>query len=120
MPTNSSRSTRQSKPTKLLTKAQLLSSKVDELGSLLARIADLETEATDIKNWMKTKHGDGAYEGIVFRATISTYDVDKLDMDAVRAKLTRQFIKANTKTSTVTKCNVVARNAQNLGNKKAA
>lgn len=108
------------KMTKILTKAQRLSIKVDELGDLLARIADLETEAKDIKSWLKEKHGDGAYEGELFRATVSTYDVDKLDMDAVRAKLTRQFIQANTKTSTVTKCNVVARNAQNLGNKKAA
>src|SRR2546422_656045 len=100
---------------KRLTPKQFLSKQVDELGELCARMAELETDAKRIKDWLKQKYGDGAYEGELFRATVSTYDQDRLNMDAVRAKLSAQFIRANTTTTEVCKCTVVARNAQNLG-----
>lgn len=94
--------------------------KVDKLGKLLADIADLELKAENIKDWLKDKHGDGNYEGRLFRATVSTYDQDRLNMDAVRAKLSPQFIRANTETKEITKVVVKSKNAVNVSNRKVA
>lgn len=104
--------------TKMITRAQRLVQKVDELGDLLSRIADLELEAQDIKVWLKQIHGDGNYEGQLFRATVSTYDQDRLNMDAVKKKLSPQFIRANTETKEITKVVVKSKNAVNVSNHK--
>lgn len=87
---------------------------VDSYGTLSAQIAELEAQrkviAGEIKGW-----GTGAYEGDTFRVVVSTYDRDTLDMDAVRGKLSRQFIAANTTTTTVTKITSNARTSEDLG-----
>jgi hypothetical protein len=61
-----------------------------------------------------TEQGPGAYEGELFRATVSQFERSTLDMDAVRAKLSPQFIRANTSISEVTTVRVVSRNAVEL------
>ena len=53
--------------------------------------------------------GAGAYEGALFRATVSDVETSRLDMDAVRAKLSPQFIRANTTVSQSVKLLVKAK-----------
>lgn len=81
---------------------------VDKLGKLKAKIADITAQETVLKDELKTL-GDGVYEGELFRATVSTHDKNYLDMDAVRDKLSPQFIKAHTSTTETTVVKVVAR-----------
>jgi hypothetical protein len=73
---------------------------IDNLGYFLAEAAEWIKKAEAIKKKIK-KFGDGSYEGLFYRATCSEYDQKRLNMDAVRAKLSAQFIRANT---TVTPC----------------
>jgi hypothetical protein len=82
---------------------------IDSLGVLLAQIADLNAKADAIKKSLIEKHGAGAYEGTLFRATVSQYERESLDMDAVRAKLTPAFIAANTRVTQVNKVSVKAK-----------
>jgi hypothetical protein len=84
---------------------------IDRLGYLLAEIADLEKQAKAIKDALR-EAGDGAYEGEVFRATVSTSERETLDMAAVREHLSRQFITANTKVTETQTVRVVARNGK--------
>ena len=86
-----------------------IQTKVDQLGALQAQIAELELQATRLKGSLRDA-GDGAYEGDLFRATVSTSNRDTLDMKAVREKLSPQFIAAHTKTTEVIVVKVVARN----------
>lgn len=86
---------------------------VDEFGLLKAQIAALEAKLEPIKKQLGELEA-GAYEGDLFRVTVSKYDQDRLDMDAVRAKLSRQFIAANTTTTSVTKIAAKARNNINM------
>lgn len=60
---------------------------IDRLGSIKAEIASLkEKEAALIK--LIAEQGDGAYEGLVFRAAVSTTaDRQSLDPKAAEAKL---------------------------------
>jgi hypothetical protein len=55
------------------------------------------------------EQGPGAYEGELFRATVSESERATLDMAAVRAKLSRQFIQANTTVTPVVTVRVAAR-----------
>ena len=73
---------------------------VDDLGVLQAQIAELEGKAKVIKDTLKAE-GAGAYEGDLFRATVSVSDRETLDMKAVREKLSPQFISAHTKVTSV-------------------
>lgn len=87
---------------------------VDALGKVLAKIADLEKIEKELKSTLKLL-GDGAYEGELFRATISTGDVECLNKDAMLEKLkalkvSHQWFTANTDHSTKTVVKVVARN----------
>lgn len=86
---------------------------VDDYGKLAAQIAELQAQqkvlTTEIKGW-----GAGAYEGDLFRVVVSKFPRETLDMDAVRAKLSRQFIVANTTTTEVTKITSNARTAEDL------
>ena len=86
---------------------------IDDLGHLQAQIADLTKRADVIKAQLKSQ-GAGAYEGSLFRATVSISERETLDMAAVREKLTHQFIAAHTNVSTVVTVKVVARTAANL------
>lgn len=81
---------------------------VDQLGRLQAQIADLEAQADAIKTTLAIC-GEGAYEGALFRATVSKSERNSLDMKAVRAKLSRQFIAANTNVTAVTSVRVVSK-----------
>jgi len=82
---------------------------VDQLGELLAKIADLNATADDLKAKL-AKRGDGAYEGELFRATVTSGKRKRLNMVAVYAKLSPQFISANTTSTPCTTVKVVARN----------
>jgi hypothetical protein len=83
---------------------------IDKLGDLLAQIATLEREANKIKAELKSA-GPGAYEGDLFRATVSVSERETLDMDAVREKLSPQFIRAHTRVAEVQTVRVAARKA---------
>lgn len=84
---------------------------IDRLGELLAQIADLTREAETIKATLR-EMGAGAYEGDLFRATVSVSERETLDMKAVREHLSRQFIQAHTNVTPVTTVKVVARNGK--------
>lgn len=88
-----------------------LSNTIDRLGYLKAQIAELKLEENALREIM-IEQGPGAYEGDMFRVTVSESERATLDMAAVRAKLSPQFIKANTNVSEVTIVRVVARNSK--------
>lgn len=88
-----------------------LTTTIDTLGQLLAQIADLTKQANAIKADLRTL-GDGAYEGDVFRVSVSTSERETLDMDAVREKLSPQFIRAHTNVTEVVTVKCVARNGK--------
>jgi hypothetical protein len=86
---------------------------VDRLGILKAQIAELKREEELIKAALIAE-GVGAYEGDFYRATVSQGERATLDMAAVRAHLSPQFIRAHTNVSQVTIVKVVARNNAKL------
>jgi hypothetical protein len=53
--------------------------------------------------------GAGRHEGQLYCVTVTIAERNTLDMEAVRAKLSRQFIAANTRTTEVTTVKVTAR-----------
>jgi hypothetical protein len=87
-----------------------LTSAIDRLGQIKAQIANLETEEKALREVM-VEQGPGAYEGELFRVTVSLSERETLDMTAVREKLTPQFIRAHTVVTPVTMVRVAARNA---------
>jgi hypothetical protein len=90
-----------------------LTAAIDDLGRLLAEKAALELKIKAIKADLGELE-DGAYEGDLFRVTVTHSTRDTLDMKAVRAKLSRQFIQANTTTSEVVTINCKARTGEEL------
>lgn len=69
---------------------------IDLLGELHVRIAELEAEAKKLKAAL-VEIGPGKYEGKRFQAIVTQASTrDQLDMKAVRAKLSPQFIAAHT------------------------
>jgi N-methylhydantoinase B/oxoprolinase/acetone carboxylase alpha subunit len=85
-----------------------LTSAIDRLGNVKAQIAALKKEEDTLKAVL-IENGPGAYEGEIWRATVSVADRETLDMDAVREKLSVQFIRAHTNVAEVTTVRVVAR-----------
>ena len=85
-----------------------LTSAIDRLGNVKAQIAALKKEEDALKAVL-IENGPGAYEGDTWRATVSVSDRETLDMEAVREKLTPQFIRAHTNVTEVTSVRVVAR-----------
>jgi N-methylhydantoinase B/oxoprolinase/acetone carboxylase alpha subunit len=85
-----------------------LTSAIDRLGNVKAQIAALKREEDELKAVL-IENGPGAYEGETWRATVSQSDRETLDMDAVREKLTPQFIRAHTRVTPVTTVRLVAR-----------
>lgn len=67
----------------------------DEYGEICAQIAALKIKQDELK---KKIIGSGVreLEGNLFRISVSTCEVETLDMEAVRAKLSVQFITAHT------------------------
>lgn len=93
----------------------------DDLGRVLAQITDLEKIETSLKGKLKSE-GDGAYEGDLFRATVSTAEIESLDKEAMILKLrelgvSHQWFAANTNRSVKTVVKVVARNGVEMGPK---
>jgi cell division protein FtsB len=88
-----------------------LTAAIDQLGDLQAQIAELTTRAKAIKDEIK-ELGDGAYEGELFRVTVSTSERETLDMAAVREKLSPQFIRAHTNVTPVVTVRCVSRNGK--------
>lgn len=81
---------------------------VDQIGILKAAIAPLEKKLKALQDELKGQ-GPGRYEGEQYDATVSTYSVDRLDLAAVRAKLSPQFIRAHTIESEIVKLSVTAK-----------
>ena len=72
---------------------------IDKLASLRAEIQKLKEEEAKIVDHLKSR-GAGVYEGQLHYVVVSEVTRKTLDMKAVRAKLSRQFIQANTNEST--------------------
>jgi N-methylhydantoinase B/oxoprolinase/acetone carboxylase alpha subunit len=85
-----------------------LTSAIDRLGNVKAQIAALKKEEDELKAVL-IENGVGAYEGEVWRATVSVAERSNLDLDAVREKLSAQFLRAHTTYTEVTSVRVVAR-----------
>jgi hypothetical protein len=84
---------------------------VDALGAVKAEMAALAEREKALKAAL-IEMGDGEYDGVMFRATVSTAERRTLDMKAVREKLSPQFIAAHTNVAEVTTVRVVARNGR--------
>lgn len=85
-----------------------LAATIDALGELKAQIAALQYREKALKETL----GDlspGAYDGNRFRLSISVSNRETLDMDAVREKLSPQFIRAHTNVTSVRALRVTAR-----------
>lgn len=85
-----------------------LTSAIDRLGQLKAEIAELKSEESKLRDVL-VEQGPGSYEGDLFRVTVSQGERATLDLDAVRAKLSPQFLAAHTNYTNVTTVRVVAR-----------
>jgi hypothetical protein len=81
---------------------------VDQLGILKAEIAALQAEEKKLKEQLIAL-GLGSHEGLMYDANVTEKSRDSLDMDAVRAKLSPQFMRAHTKTTTYPEVRVTAR-----------
>jgi hypothetical protein len=81
---------------------------VDRAGLLQAQVAELDAELRAIKKQI-TELGEESVEGDMFRATVSTSERRTLDMEAVREKLSPQFIAAHTKVTEVTAVRLTAK-----------
>jgi hypothetical protein len=86
---------------------------IDDLGTLKAAIAELETQEKALKAALADL-APGAYEGTLYRLSISESERSTLDMKAVREKLSPQFISAHTTITAVRTHKVSARNGKVL------
>ena len=92
---------------------------VDDLGVLKAQIADLALREKAIKDQL-VEAGPGAFEGEFYRAAVSVSQRETLDMDAVREKLSPQFIAAHTKVTETVSVRVSARSGAVVAARRAA
>ena len=81
---------------------------IDQLGFLKAEIAALVEQEKKLKKQL-IDSGAGAHQGQFYDASVSLSERESLDMDAVRAKLSPQFIRAHTKVTPVVTVRVTAR-----------
>ena len=83
--------------------------KVDQLGMLLAQIADLEAQAEIIKNELKQQ--EGHIEGNMYKACVTLSQRKTVDNKAVfaEANVPANLIEKHTKTSAVITLKVTAR-----------
>lgn len=81
---------------------------VDRIGELRAQIAPTQELLKALEAELKSR-GPGAYQGVLWDANVSNYTRETLDMAAVRAKLSAQFIRAHTNETEVTTLRVTAR-----------
>lgn len=82
--------------------------KVDQLGALNSQIAKLEGEAKKIKESL-IKDGNEVVMGEFYYAKITVQFRENLDMTAVRAHLSPQFITAHTNVNQITSVRVSLR-----------
>ena len=82
---------------------------VDQLGMLLAQIADLEAQAEQIKN--KLKQNDGIIEGNLYKSCVTLSQRKTVDNKAVfaEANIPADLIAKHTKTTAVITLKVTAR-----------
>jgi len=82
----------------------------DMLGTLKAQIAELESQAK-LAHAALVAMGEGAHEGMLFRASVSVAERESIDWKAIAAKLepSRQLIAAHKSAKEVTTVRVVAR-----------
>ena len=85
-----------------------LTSAIDRLGVVKAQLAALKREEDELKAVL-IEQGPGAYEGDLYRVTVSASERETLDMEAVRAHLSRQFIAAHTNVTPVVTVRCTAR-----------
>lgn len=95
--------------------SEQLKAAVDAFGFFKAIAAEVDAEMEPFKKVLAAK-GQGAYEGDLYRSTVSEFDQERLDLEAVRAKLSVQFLRAHTLTTHVTKVQSKARNNINVLN----
>lgn len=88
---------------------------VDEYGAVCAEMAALKQRQATLKQQILDA-GLSEMEGALFRVTVSTCEVETLDMGAVREKLSVQFITAHTSKVERTTVRCVSR----TGKRKAA
>lgn len=83
--------------------------KVDQLGLLLAQIADLEQQAEAIKNELKQQ--EGHIEGNLYKACVSLSQRKVVDNKAIyeAAQIPAELIEKHTKTTAVITLKVTAR-----------
>ena len=83
---------------------------IDALGKIKAQIADLEAQEKALRDHIAAL-GAGAYDGDLFRASVSIADREIIDWRAIAEKLepSRQLITAHTSAKTVTTVRVAAR-----------
>jgi len=81
---------------------------VDLIGEMKARIAPTLKQLKTLEDKLKAE-GPGRYAGLHYEANVFVSEREKLDMDAVRAKLSAQFLRANTSLTSVTTLKVTAR-----------
>ena len=83
---------------------------IDSLGLIKAQIADLEAQEKVLRDQI-AELGAGAYDGDLFRASVSIADRETIDWRAIAEKLepSRQLITAHTSAKTVTTVRVAAR-----------
>lgn len=84
---------------------------VDEYGALCAQMAALKSQQAELKARLIAS-GEASVEGALFRVTVSKGVVETLDMEAVREKLSTQFITAHTIRTERTTVRCVSRNAR--------
>jgi hypothetical protein len=86
----------------------------DRLGRVQAVRAELEGYEKRLKEIVR-ENGETAIEGRLFRATLSIYDENRLNTDAIRADMTPKWIAKYTVTKSIMKVGVKARLGSGLG-----
>lgn len=81
---------------------------VDQLGFIKAEIAHLQDQEKALKEQIIAQ-GNGTQHGKMFDVNVYESARETLDMEAVRAKLSPQFMRAHTNVTTFTTVRVTAR-----------
>ena len=83
--------------------------KIDRLGQIKAEIADLAKEQKKLQGEVLNQVGFDKVDGYSYTLTIYETIRSYLDMDAVRRKLSRQFLVSHTTEKPVTNFKLTAR-----------
>lgn len=81
---------------------------IDTLGLIRKQIEKLELKEKKVRDRIIARYGEGRFEGDNFAATINVAYRENLDLAAVRATLSPQFLKKHTTTQEVTTVRTVA------------